>query len=393
MPAKRDYYEVLGLTRNATADDVRKAYRRLAMQYHPDKNPDNKEHAEVRFKEISEAYEVLSDENKRSRYDQYGHQGMRSAFGPGGFDFERDFTHYGDIEDILGSFFGEGSSIFDSFLGGGRRRASRGGPQQGADLRFDLEIDLEEAAFGSEREITIPVSEECGDCRGSGVAPGSQQEICKHCGGHGVIVSGGGFFHVRQACPVCGGVGKIVRNPCGKCGGHGRIKARKSITLKIPKGVETGSRLRLSGKGEAGARGAPAGDLYVIIHVKQHPLFVREGDDTASTIPVPFDIAALGGDVDVPTVDGYAQLRIPPRTESGKVFRLRNKGMPRVNDRGRGDHHVQTLVVVPSGLSGEQARILRDLGASMKEENYPDVQRVQQLAAQFYDRKKKLGGA
>lgn len=393
MADKRDYYEVLGLARTATADDIRKAYRRLAMQYHPDKNPDNKEEAEVRFKEISESYEVLSDENKRARYDQYGHQGVKSSFGPGGFDFERDFTHYGDIEDILGSFFGEGGgSILDSFLGGGRRRSSRNGPQQGADLRFDLEIDLEESAFGSEREITIPMAEECVDCHGSGVTPGSQQETCKHCAGQGVIVSGGGFFHVRQACPVCGGAGKIVRNPCRKCGGHGRVKARKTMSLKIPKGVETGSRLRLSGKGEAGMRGAPAGDLYVIIHVKQHPLFSREGEDLACSIPVPFDIAALGGDVDVPTLDGYAQLKIPPGTESGKVLRLRSRGMPLVNDFGKGDLHVQVVVVVPANMTSQQKKILTDCGKALNKDNYPDITRVRQMAEQFYDRKKKLGG-
>lgn len=392
MAEKRDYYEVLGLARTATADDIRKAYRRLAMQYHPDKNPDNKEEAEVRFKEISEAYEVLSDEDKRARYDQYGHQGLKSSFGPGGFDFERDFTHYGDIEDILGSFFGEGSSIFDSFLGGGRRRSSRGGPQQGADLRFDLEIDLEEAAFGSEREITIPVAEECVECHGSGAAAGSQREVCKHCSGHGVIISGGGFFHVRQACPVCGGAGKIVKNPCRKCGGQGRVKARKVISLKIPKGVETGSRLRLSGKGEAGTSGAPAGDLYVIIHVKDHPLFVRQGDDIGCAMPVPFHIAALGGDVEVPTLEGYVQLKIPPGTESGKVFRLRNRGMPRVSDHGQGDQHVQVVLVVPVNLNSQQKKILKDCGDAMTSENYQEIGRIRQLAEQFYERKKKLDG-
>ncbi|MEI6971080.1 MAG: molecular chaperone DnaJ [bacterium] len=393
MADKRDYYEVLGLARNASVDDIRKSYRRLAMQYHPDKNPDNKEAAEVRFKEISEAYEVLSDEGKRARYDQYGHQGVKSSFGPGGFDFERDFTHYGDIEDILGSFFGDSGSILDSFLGGGRRRSSRGGPQQGADLRFDLEIELEEAAFGSEREITIPVADECPDCRGTGAAAGSQREICKQCGGQGVVISGSGFFHVRQACPVCGGAGKIVRNPCKKCGGQGRVKNRKLISLKIPPGVETGSRLRMTGKGEAGTSGAPAGDLYVIIHVKEHQLFVRQGDDIGCTMPIPFDIAALGGEVEVPTLDGFAQLKIPPATESGKIFRLRNRGMPRVSDYGKGDQHVQVVVVVPTGLNSQQKKILNDCGAAMSVENYPDMGRVRGLAEQFYERKSKLGGA
>ena len=215
MASKRDYYEVLGVARSASADEIKKAYRKLAMQYHPDRNPNNPEAAE-KFKELSEAYEVLSDEKKRQQYDQYGHEGMKSTFGPGGFDFSRDFTHMSDVQDILGSLFGEGGGMFESFMGGGRGR-TRGGAQRGDDLRFDLEIDLEEAVFGSERELELPVTEECDTCHGTGAAAGSTRETCRQCGGHGVVISGGGFFQVRQTCPVCNGEGSMVRRPCGTC--------------------------------------------------------------------------------------------------------------------------------------------------------------------------------
>lgn len=389
MAAKRDYYEVLGLARNASADEVRKTYRRLAMQYHPDKNPDNKAAAEEKFKEISEAYEVLSDENKRRQYDQYGHAGLKSAFGPGGFDFERDFTHFGDIEDVLGSIFGGGGGIFDSFFGG-QRRASQRGQHQGNDLRFDLEIDLEEAAFGSEREITLPVSEECVACHGAGTAPGSQKETCRHCNGHGAVISGGGFFQVRQTCPVCGGAGKIVANPCRTCNGTGRTSGRKRITLKLPKGVDTGSRLRLSGRGEPGMRGGPAGDLYVVVHVRPHNLFERHEDDIVCAMPISLEVAALGGDVEVPTIDGYAQLKIPPGTESGKVFRLRGRGMPHVDGRGQGDQHVQVTVEVPSNLTSQQKKLLKDFCAASNPDNYPGAAGVRKLAAEFYEKRKQL---
>ncbi len=261
MASKQDYYDLLGVSRSASQDELKKAYRKLAMKYHPDRNQGDKE-SEAKFKEVSEAYEVLSDAKKRQQYDQFGHDGLKSSFGPGGFDFGRDFTHGADLQDILGSIFGGGGGIFDDFFGGGRRRSSRpGGPQPGADLRFDIEIDFEEAAFGSEREITLPLSVQCDDCTGTGVTPGSKRETCRQCGGAGSVISGGGFFQVRQTCPVCGGQGSLVTNPCVKCSGSGRVKTSKRITLKIPRGVETGSRLRLAGKGEGGIRGGPAGDL------------------------------------------------------------------------------------------------------------------------------------
>ena len=259
MKNKRDYYEVLGIDRSASSDEIRKTYRKLAMQHHPDRNQGNKE-AEAKFKELSEAYEVLSDDDKRRAYDQYGHEGLHSAFGPGGFDFSRDFTHMSDLQDILGGLFGGGGGggggIFDEFFGGGgRRRGSPTSAQGGADLRFDLEIDFEEAAFGSQREVTLPITEACATCSGSGIKPGTSAQSCKQCGGHGVVITTSGFFQVRQTCPVCAGSGQVVAHPCPTCRGPGRVKSQKRLTLKIPAGVETGSRLRLAGKGEGGLRG------------------------------------------------------------------------------------------------------------------------------------------
>ena len=390
MAAKRDYYEVIGVPRTATADEIRKAYRRLAMQYHPDRNPDNKQEAETRFKELSEAYEILSDEDKRRRYDQYGHEGLKSAFGPGGFDFERDFTHFGDLEDILGSFFGSGGGFFEGIFGGGRRRGSSSGPQQGSDLRFDLEIDLEEAAFGSQREVTLPISEDCPDCQGSGAAKGSQRETCRQCGGHGVIVSASGFFRMHQTCPVCNGSGRIVAHPCRACNGEGRTKVRQRLSLKLPKGVQTGTRLRLAGRGEAGSRGGPPGDLYVIVHVRPHALFERRDDDLFCVMPLPLDVAALGGEVMVPTLDGEAELSVPSATSSGKTFRLRGKGMPTVDGYGHGDLHVQVVVEVPTRLNSQQKKLLKEFRAVSTAENYPAAEQVRRTAAELYARRDQL---
>ena len=384
MAERKDYYELLGVGRASSADEIKKAYRKLAMKYHPDRNPGDAE-AEQKFKDISEAYEVLSDANKRQQYDQFGHDGLRSTFGPGGFDFHRDFTHAEDLQDILGSIFGEGG-LADLFGGGGRRR-SRTGPQRGSDLRFDLEVEMEEAAFGSRREITLPLNEECPTCAGSGVAPGSRRENCRHCGGRGAVVSGGGFFQVRQTCPVCGGAGTIVTRPCGSCGGSGRTKVKKKITLRIPKGVETGSRLRLPGKGEGGLRSGPPGDLYVIIRVAPHELFERRGDDLFCEVPVPFDVAVLGGEVQVPTIDGYAKLKLAPGTETGRVFRLRGKGFPNVEGYGHGDLHVRVVAEVPVDLDAGQRRALKEFADARREENYPTVKRFEERAQAFFDRK------
>jgi len=388
---KKDYYELLKVSRTASLDEIKKSYRKLAMKYHPDRNPGDAA-AEAKFKEISEAYEVLSDSSKKQQYDQYGHDGLKSAFGPGGFDFSRDFTHMSDLQDVLGSIFGDGGGgLFDDFFGGGGRRRSRNGVQQGADLRFDLEIDFEEAVFGSEREITLPMTEECAKCRGSGVALGSSKETCRQCGGRGAVVAGGGFFQVRQACPSCGGSGTVITSPCISCQGSGRIKVRKKLTLKIPQGVESGSRLRLAGKGESGFNGGPSGDLYVVLHVREHEIFQRRGDDLYCEVPVSFEAAAGGGDIEVPTIDGSAVLKLSPGTESGKVFRLKGKGVPNVEGYGRGDLHVRVVPEVPMRLSGRQRKALSDFAALVDNSNYPDREKFLRKVEGFYNRKKTMG--
>ena len=392
MTAKRDYYEVLGVPREAAPDDIKKVYRRLAMQYHPDRNQGDKA-AEARFKEVSEAYEVLSDPDKRRQYDQYGHEGLRSAFGPGGFEFSRDFTHLSDLQDIFGSLFGESSGgLFDDLFGGGRRQ-SRTGPQQGADLRFDLEVDFEEAVFGSQREITLPVSEQCPTCQGKGSAPGSTEEACRHCGGRGAVVSSSGFFQVRQTCPACGGGGRVVTKPCPDCRGAGRQKARKHLTLRIPAGVETGSRLRLAGRGEGGVRGGPPGDLYVILHVKAHDVFQREGSDLLCEAPVPMHIAALGGEVEVPTLEGYARLKIEPGTESGRMFRLRGKGVKSLDGYGRGDLHIRALVEMPAHLNSAQKKALKGFSDVSTPDNYPIGAKAREQVEAFFARRDKMAKA
>ena len=389
MSQKKDYYEVLGIARQASTDDIRKAYRRLAMQYHPDRNQGDKA-AESKFKEISEAYEVLSDQDRRRLYDQYGHEGLRSAFGPGGFDFSRDFTHFSDLQDLFGSLFGEGGGIFEDILGGGRR-SSRTGPQQGADLRFDLEIDFEEAVFGSHREIVLPVAEQCGACGGRGSEPGSSEEACRHCGGHGAVVSSSGFFQVRQTCPACGGSGRVITKPCQSCRGSGRQKTRRKLTLRIPAGVETGSRLRLAGRGEGGARGGPAGDLYVVLHVKAHDVFERDGNDLLCEVPVPVHIAALGGEIQVPTLDGYASLKIDAGMESGKLFRLRGRGAPSVDGRGKGDLIVRAVAEIPAHLGSRQKKALKEFADSCGTENYPASVRLKERTEAFLARKRDIG--
>jgi molecular chaperone DnaJ len=391
VTAKRDYYEVLGAARTASPDEIKKAYRRMAMQYHPDRNQGDKV-SEAKFKEVSEAYEVLSDPEKRRLYDQYGHEGMKSQFGPGGFDFSRDFTHVNDLQDLFGSLFGDGGGVFEDLFGGGRR-TSRTGPQQGADLRFDLEIDFEEAIFGVQREITLPVTEQCAACKGMGSEPGSSEETCRHCGGRGAVISASGFFQVRQTCPVCSGSGKLITKPCRECKGVGRQKTRKRLTLRIPPGVETGSRLRLAGRGEGGVRGGPAGDLYVILHVRPHDLFQREGNELLCEIPVPMHIAAMGGEISVPTLEGFATLKIEPGTETGHIFRMRGKGAPSVDGRGHGDMHVRVVVEVPVRLNSKQKKALKDFSDACESGNFPLGLKVQDRANAFFKAKKDLAEA
>jgi molecular chaperone DnaJ len=294
----------------------------------------------------------------------------------------------GDLQDILGSIFGSGGGFFEDLFGGSRR--SRTGPRRGSDLRFDLEIDLEEAAFGSQREITLPVSAECENCSGSGVAKGSRRETCKHCSGRGEVIAGGGFFQVRQTCPVCGGAGSVIRKPCRTCDGLGRVKQRKRLTLRIPQGVETGSRLRVAGKGEGGLHGGPSGDLYVVMHVKAHDLFERRGDDLYCEVPVPFETAALGGQLEVATMDGFAKLKLAPGTESGKVFRLRGKGIPNVEGYGRGDLHVRIAPEVPAKLTASQKKLLSEFGKQLSTSNYPLRRKFRQRAEAFFARRKSM---
>lgn len=387
MAAKRDYYEVLNVSRSASLEEIKKAYRRLAMQYHPDKNSGNKA-AEERFKEISEAYEVLSDHDKRQCYDQFGHAGVKSSFGPGGFDFSRDFTHGADFQDIFGDLFGGG--MFDDIFGrGAGRRGAR--VNRGADLRFDLEISFEESVFGVEREITLPVSQECELCHGSGCEPGRNKETCRRCGGQGVVIMASGFFRVQQDCPVCGGRGEIITHPCRNCRGSGMVKSRQRLSIKIPPGVETGSRLRLAGKGEAGGQNGMAGDLYVVLHVLPHNIFQREGIDLFCEVPISFEAAVLGGDAEVPTLEGWARLKIAPGTENGKILRLQGKGVYDPNTHERGDLHVRLTVEIPKNLSGAQRKKIKEYFETFVENNYPDQAQFRKKAESFLKYREKQG--
>jgi molecular chaperone DnaJ len=393
VATKRDYYEVLNVPRNAGEDEIKKAYRKLALQHHPDRNAGNKA-AEEKFKELSEAYEVLNDPQKRRQYDQFGHAGLKSSFGPDGFDFFRDFTHGADLHDIFGELFGEAGGMFEEFFGraGGRRGAADGSrAARGADLRFDLEIDFEASVFGAEHEITLPVSEACPTCNGTGSEPGRHKETCRHCNGHGVVVTANGFFHVQQDCPSCGGRGEIITHPCRACRGTGLVKNRKQVTLKIPPGVETGSRLRLAGRGEGGVRGAPAGDLYVMLHVRPHSLFQRQGSDLFCEVPVPLDVALLGGEIQVPTIEGWANLKLAPGTENGKLFRLHAKGVPGLGGEDPGDLHVRVVVEVPKNLSGAQKRKLKEFMDTCAADQYPERHQFKKQAEEFLERRKQAG--
>lgn len=371
MANKRDYYEVLGVGKSASQDEVKKAYRKLAKKYHPDMNQNNKAEAEEKFKEVSEAYEVLADPKKRQTYDQYGHDGLNGAFGGNGFQWN-DFTHQADVNDIFGDFFG--GSIFDSFFGGGRRRRSSTGPARGSDLRYDLQITLKEAARGITRKIEVPHRKQCKECNGTGAAKGSSPEICQTCHGSGQVKNiqqrGYSQFISIGACPACGGVGQTIKNKCPVCGGQGSISKTSRIEVSIPPGADTGTRLRLRREGDAGLRGGPSGDLYVIVHVQPDPKFRREGSHLITEVEIDFVQAALGDEILVPTIDGQASMKIPAGTQPGTMFRLRGKGMPSLNGRGHGDLHVLVNLVVPERLSSVQKRILKEFAeASGKPRN------------------------
>lgn len=354
--AKRDYYEVLGVAKNASDDEIKKAYRKLAMKYHPDRNPDNKE-AEDKFKEAKEAYEMLSDEQKRAAYDRFGHAGVDpnagGGFRPGGSDAA------GGFEDIFGGIFGD---IFGGARNGQGNRAFRG-----ADLRYNMEISLEQAAEGFTTTIKVPSWSECDTCHGSGAKPGTKPQTCSTCGGTGTVRVQQGFFSLQQTCPRCHGSGKVIPEPCTTCDGVGKVKKTKTLEVKIPAGIDNGMRIRSSGNGEPGLNGGPAGDLYVEIHVKAHSVFEREGDDLHCQVPISFTTAALGGDIEVPTLTGSASITVPEGTQSGKTFRLRGKGIKGVRSSYPGDLYCHVALETPVRLTDKQRQLLRDLETSMKE--------------------------
>ncbi|MEE4277525.1 MAG: molecular chaperone DnaJ [Halieaceae bacterium] len=349
--SKRDYYEVLGVDRGADEKDIKKAYRRVAMKYHPDRNPDDAT-AEEKFKEASEAYEVLSDGDKRAAYDRFGHAGVEGQVGGGG-----GFAG-GSFADIFGDVFG------DIFGGAGR---ARGGAQRGSDLRYTLDISLEDAVRGTTVEIRVPTLVSCSTCSGSGARKGSSPTTCGTCGGVGQVRMQQGFFQVQQTCPTCRGRGSTISDPCTTCRGQGRVEKTKKLSVKVPPGVDTGDRIRLSGEGEAGTEGGPAGDLFVQISVKQHPLFERDGKHLYCEVPITFADAALGGELEIPTLDGRVKLKIPPETQTGKLFRLRGKGVQPVRGGGVGDLLCRAVVETPVNLSKKQKDLLRELQDSLHE--------------------------
>jgi molecular chaperone DnaJ len=354
--AKKDYYEVLGVNRDASEDEIKKAYRKLAMKYHPDRNPDNPK-AEERFKEIKEAYEILSDAQKRGAYDQFGHAGVDPQAGMGG-----GFGGFG----AGGGFSDAFGGIFDEIFGGGGRGGRASNVYRGSDLRYNLEISLEQAAFGTETKIRIPTMETCAVCKGSGAKPGTQPKTCPTCQGSGQVRLQQGFFSIQQTCPKCRGTGKFIAEPCHECHGAGRVKQHKTLAVKIPAGVDEGDRIRLSGEGEQGVNGGPPGDLYVQIHLKPHAVFQRDGSDLHCEMPVSFSTAALGGEIEIPTLDGAAKLRIPEETQSGRTFRLRGKGIKGVRAQTHGDLLCHVVVETPVNLTERQKELLRELEESSR---------------------------
>jgi len=359
--AKRDYYEVLGVTRSCSEQELKSAYRKLALQYHPDRNPNNPD-AEEKFKEVSEAYAILADSEKRSVYDRYGHAGLGGMPGQGaGFDP----SVFQDFNDIFGEFFGFG----DLFGGGGGRRRSRA--QRGADLREDLTLEFEESFFGTETKVTVRRHEACEECRGSGAAPGKGPTTCRACQGRGQVRYQQGFFSIARTCPSCQGTGNVITDPCPKCKGDGRVLRQRTVDAKIPAGVEDGTRIRFAGAGEVGQFGGPAGDLYVVLHVKEHPFFAREGNDLHCVVPISVTQAAMGAEVRVPTMEGEHHLKVPEGTQPGTVFRIKNRGVPVLNGHGKGDLYVELRVQIPSKLTKRQRELLQELETTSKVDNQP----------------------
>ena len=374
--AKRDYYEILEVTREETADGIKKSYRRLAVKYHPDKNPGDKT-AEDKFKELGEAYEILSDPQKRAAYDQYGHEAFdpraRARGGPQGFH---------DPFDIFREVFGgAGGSIFESMFGGGNQDPS--GPQRGDDLRYDLEITLEEAALGCEKEITVTKLDRCETCHGSGAEEGSKPKQCTTCGGRGQVLTSRGIFSIAQTCPHCKGAGRVLEKPCKDCHGDGKTQKTSKIKLRIPPGVEGGTRLRSQGNGEAGFRGGPSGDLYVVLFVKHHEIFKRDGDDLICEVPVSFVQAALGSEIEVPTLEGSARIKVPAGTQPGASFRVKGKGVKNLQGYGQGDLHVRVQVEIPTHLNSAQKTKLQEFAAMCDGKEAP-------IAHGFFEKAKKF---
>ncbi len=367
---KRDYYEVLGVQKGAAEQEIKKAYRKLAKANHPDLNPGDAA-AEARFKEINEAYEVLSDSAKRARYDQFGFAGVDPSYGGGGGGFGGGFSgdfDFGDLGDIFGSFFGGG-------FGGGSAR-NRNGPQRGESLRMGLTITFEEAAFGCEKEVSLDRVEQCETCGGSGAAPGTSLETCSNCGGSGTVQQRRqtpmGVFATTSACPRCGGRGKIISSPCSSCNGSGQTRKRKTVKVSIPAGIDNGQIVSLRGQGNAGKNGGPAGDLQIVITVQPHQLFQRDGSNVYCDAPITFTQAVLGGELEIPTIDGKVKYDIPEGTQTGTTFRLRGKGIPNVNGRGRGDQYVTVHIETPRSLTREQKEALRKFSDTLKEQNYKE---------------------
>ncbi len=360
--ADQDYYEVLGVARGASDEEIKKAYRRLAMKYHPDRNNGDKA-AEEKFKQVGEAYSILSDPQKRAAYDRYGKAGIDPSAAAGGFGgfggFGQASEGFGDFSDIFSEIFGGGAA-------GDRRR---GGPKvfRGADVNYSLEITLEQAVSGAKTDIRVPVWEECETCHGTGCKPGTSKKACPHCGGRGTININRGFLQVQQTCPYCHGTGEIISDPCPDCQGRGRNRKTKTLEINIPAGINDGQRIRIQGKGEPGPNGGPCGDLYVQIFIKPHEIFQREGDDLHADLPLSYATAALGGEVSVPTMGTEARITIPEGTQTGKIFRLRGKGVPHLHGSGNGDLYVHVFIETPVNLTAKQKKLLKDFDASIKE--------------------------
>ena len=398
MAEKRDYYEVLGVAKTASADEIKSAYRKLAMKYHPDRNPGDKA-AEEKFKEAAEAYDVLHDPEKRQRYDQFGHQafaGGAGGYGAGGMNMDDIFSMFGDLfgggrgRGGHGGGFGGFESFFGGMGGGQSRQADPNAPRDGDDMTFRLDIDFDEALFGSKRTLDLTIPSACPDCNGSGAAAGSQRVTCPTCGGAGAVIGGGGFFQVRQTCPTCGGEGSVIERPCRKCRGKGQVPMPQHIELQIPAGVDNGSRLRLSGKGAGGVRGGRAGDLYVLLGVKESDLFERDGLNLYVDVPVSPFLAALGGTVAVPTPGGEAELKLPAGTPNGKVFRIRGKGVPSLRGGTPGDLEVRVVVEVPVNLDRHQRAMLEELQKQANDGLFPQAQDFRRRSKVFFTHRDKL---